>query len=113
VEDVLARAHKAWLDAPGKNGRPHKDHAMRRMLPEYSFPVPGYPPGWLTKYRERWDLLTTLATPPATPSSSPPAAARATSPKPGPAAAAPKGPARASRTVKKTAANRAPTLPQP
>lgn len=57
VADVLRRAHAAWLATPGRDGRPHKDHDMRRILPMYGFAVPGYRPGWLDEYYERWDLL--------------------------------------------------------
>jgi hypothetical protein len=57
VAEVLAIAHRAWLATPGRGGRPHRDHTMRRILPSYSFEVDGYPPGWLDRYRDRWDLL--------------------------------------------------------
>ena len=57
VADVLNTAHQAWLDEPGRGGKPHRDHDMRRLLPAYARDVPGYPPGWLEPYRERWDLL--------------------------------------------------------
>ena len=42
VAQVLARAHQAWLAAPGIAGRTHRDHPMRRILPEYAQAVPGY-----------------------------------------------------------------------
>ena len=57
VSDVLQASHAAWLATPGRAGRPHRDNPMRMILMDYRFPVPGYPPGWLDKYRERWDLL--------------------------------------------------------
>ena len=58
VADVLAKSHGAWLATPGRGGRSHRDTKMRRVIPAYGFPVPGYEPGWLDGYRERWDLLT-------------------------------------------------------
>lgn len=59
VAEVLSRAHAAWLATPGRGGRAHEDHDMRRVLPTYGFDVPGYPSGWLNQYLERWDLLET------------------------------------------------------
>lgn len=54
--DVVARAvaasYVAWRALPG-----HNDHDMRTLEPAYAFQVPGFPPGWLEPYRERWDLL--------------------------------------------------------
>jgi hypothetical protein len=57
VADVLRKAHAEWLATPGLNGRAHRDHEMRRLLPAYSFEVPGYPNGWLEGYRENWTSL--------------------------------------------------------
>ena len=57
VAEVLRIAHQAWLSTPGRGGRAHRDHKMRRILPSYSFEVAGYPPGWLDQYRDCWDLL--------------------------------------------------------
>ena len=57
VADVLALSHQEWLAAPGKGGRAHRDHPMRRLIPEYSFAVPGYGGRWLDNYRDRWDML--------------------------------------------------------
>jgi hypothetical protein len=58
VADVLRRSHQAWLDTPGRHGQPHRDNPMRRVLPAFVEEVPGYPPGWLEKYREQWSVLT-------------------------------------------------------
>lgn len=57
VADVIKKAHKTWLATPGKGGRAHRPHSMRRLRPTYPFAVRGYPPGWLDQYKERWDLL--------------------------------------------------------
>lgn len=57
VAKAIAEAHFVWLNTPGKGGRPHKDNDMRRVLPDYKFPVPSAPAGWLDQYRDKWELL--------------------------------------------------------
>lgn len=57
VAEVLKRSHAAWLATPGRSGRKRNDNEMRRVLPAYPHAVPGFPPGWLEEYRERWELL--------------------------------------------------------
>jgi hypothetical protein len=61
VANVVAGSHLAWLGAPGKAGRVHKNHDMRRLRPEYPFELAGFTGRWLDAYRERWDLLTVPA----------------------------------------------------
>lgn len=59
VADVMRRSHATWLAKPGKGGKPHKDHDMRRFLPDYDkmgLEI-GCGPGWLDQYRENWALL--------------------------------------------------------
>lgn len=57
VADVLTTSHKAWLSQPGKSGRPHKDHDMRRLLPDYSQLGISRVLGWLDPYRDAWSLI--------------------------------------------------------
>lgn len=58
VARALSECHQAWLAQPGKKGQPHKDNDMRRFLPGYDhLPVDSYRNGWLSPYREAWDLL--------------------------------------------------------
>lgn len=58
VARTLSECHQAWLAQPGKKGQPHKDNDMRRFLPGYDhLPVDSYRTGWLSPYREAWDLL--------------------------------------------------------
>ena len=57
VASVLASSHKAWLTAPGKSGRDHKDHDMRRFLPDYPLLSDGFRSGWLNEYSEAWELI--------------------------------------------------------
>jgi len=50
----VTKAHKAWLNAPGKNGRPHADSKVRTVtLP----PKKGFCAWSIEKYRNRWDLI--------------------------------------------------------
>jgi hypothetical protein len=64
VSQVLTLTHRAWLVAPGKNGRAHRDHEMRRLLPDYSrYGAMGYAAGWMDLYREAWELIGTQAEP--------------------------------------------------
>jgi len=61
VATAIAAAHQKWLATPGKKGRPHKDHPMRRLLPDYAktLHAADYPDGagWLDRYRDAWQLL--------------------------------------------------------
>lgn len=61
VADALVASHRQWLAMPGKNGQPHRDGPMRRLLPDYSRVYRGvecpYPKGWLESYRDAWHLL--------------------------------------------------------
>lgn len=50
----VAAYHQQWLNAPGKNNRPHNDNTVRAVAvaegaPKYFWPV--------LEYRERWDLI--------------------------------------------------------
>ncbi|TXM57563.1 hypothetical protein FV229_25590 [Methylobacterium sp. WL120] len=58
VAQVLTASHQAWLAAPGKDGRAHKDHDMRRLLPSYPYLTdPAFATGWLDPFRDRWDMV--------------------------------------------------------
>jgi hypothetical protein len=60
VADVLTLAHRKWLGTPGKKGQPHKDNKVRRLLPDYAktwMTDNPYPTGWLTPYRDAWNVL--------------------------------------------------------
>ncbi len=61
VADVLYTAHRKWLGNPGKNGKPHQDGEMRRLVPDYTRTFGTvdnpYPKGWLDQYRDAWHLL--------------------------------------------------------
>ena len=53
VATALKEDHKLWLERPGKGGRPHRDHSMRRLRPAmYSMPE-----GWMEDYLENWSQL--------------------------------------------------------
>jgi hypothetical protein len=61
VAEVLFATHRKWLANPGKKGQPHKDGAMRRLLPDYTniygLTDNPYPAGWLDHYRDAWHVL--------------------------------------------------------
>lgn len=57
VAEVVRQEHEMWLATPGAKGQQHRDHDMRRLLPNYRYSVPAAPPGWLEEYRDRWDLV--------------------------------------------------------
>lgn len=58
VADTLALTHRTWLAQPGRGGRPHRDHGMRRLLPSYShLGLTTHEPGWLGQYKGAWELL--------------------------------------------------------
>lgn len=46
IAKLLSKSHQVWLNTPGKHGRLHKEHDMRRVRPDYPFQVDGHPPGW-------------------------------------------------------------------
>lgn|SRR5574337_834242 len=50
----VTKFHKRWLQAPGKDGQPHKDSAVRAV----NVPPTTYPHLWVIEpYREQWDLI--------------------------------------------------------
>jgi hypothetical protein len=53
----VSKAHKMWLDAPAKNGEPHKDNDVRTVhLPPYKSVS-----GWqIDEYKNRWDIIEDL-----------------------------------------------------
>ena len=64
VATVLKKSHQLWLDTPGKDGKPHNDTEMRRLLPDYNFRRQEQPKdddifsaGWMEQYKENWDVL--------------------------------------------------------
>jgi len=57
VADHVSRCHATWLSIPGRQGQPHQDTQMRRLVPNLNFEVEGFGHGWIDPYRERWDSL--------------------------------------------------------
>lgn len=58
VATALTKSYQAWLAKPGKAGKPHKDHEMRRLRPDYSdLGLSDYGPAWLSPYEEAWGLI--------------------------------------------------------
>ena len=65
VAAVVAASYATWFAAPGKGGRPHKDHGLRRLLPDYGKLTPeGYEAGWMNSYFEKWSLIIDAASQP-------------------------------------------------
>jgi len=59
VAELLSLTHSIFLTTLGRKGQPHIDNPVRSIRPRFPFDVPGYPPGWLDQYRDRWEYLTT------------------------------------------------------
>ena len=50
----VRKAHKRWLETPGKQGQTHQDSAVRTV----HLPPRTSPSGWdISKYKNRWDLI--------------------------------------------------------
>jgi len=59
VAEVLTRSYQSWLAKLGKKGQPHKEHDLRRLLPDYSrvgLNI-GYDSGWLDRYQDARDTI--------------------------------------------------------
>lgn len=57
VASAVSQSHRAWLTTPGRGGRPHRDHDLRRIQPMFDNDLPEFPSGWMEQYREAWHLL--------------------------------------------------------
>lgn len=58
VAKALFVRYRAWLNKPGKGGKAHKAHDMRRFRKSYSdLDLPGYGDGWLDLYADAWELI--------------------------------------------------------
>ena len=67
VAGCIRECHQVWLDTPGRGGKPHKEHNMRMLFPDYSHIKPitdqgkaiitKYQEGWLDQYRENWGII--------------------------------------------------------
>jgi hypothetical protein len=59
VGDVVAKQHTAWHATPRRRGEGQKHQTELRAVRNVwrRMEVPGYPDGWLERYREAWHLL--------------------------------------------------------
>lgn len=67
VADSIRSCHQVWLATPDRNGQPHKDSDVRRLVPDNSHIKPitakgravidQHRSGWLNQYRENWRVL--------------------------------------------------------
>ena len=54
LAENISAAHQNWLKTPGKDGRPHKDNAIRTV----KIPPKTTALGWsILEYENRWDLI--------------------------------------------------------
>ena len=63
VATVVRQSHATWLDQPGKNGQPHKDSSVRRLLPDHTRLMGERCPfalGGMDEYLENWAQIKDL-----------------------------------------------------
>ncbi|MEM5425842.1 hypothetical protein [Paraburkholderia ferrariae] len=54
MSEHVARYHRGWLDAPGKNGQPHRDNTVRAV----TIPPRTRTHHWSVEgYEDRWELI--------------------------------------------------------
>ena len=54
MAEHVRKAHKLWMETPGKNGQAHRDSAVRTV----PLPPPQSFSGWdISPYKDRWDLI--------------------------------------------------------
>ena len=62
MADALNASYQAWLAKPGRGGKAHVDHEMRRFRRDYSdLDLPNYGAGWLNQYENAWDCIAAKA----------------------------------------------------
>ena len=63
VANVVQLSHATWLSRTGKNGQPHKDSSVRRLLPDHTKLMGENCPfssGWMDEYLENWEQIRRL-----------------------------------------------------
>lgn len=58
VAKVVKDSHATWLNTPGAKGQKHNDSKMRFVKNAYKLKIKSAPDGWMDKYLEAWDLIT-------------------------------------------------------
>ena len=58
VAKVVKDSHETWLNTPGAKGQKHNDSKMRFIKNTYKLKIKSAPDGWMDKYLEAWDLIT-------------------------------------------------------
>ena len=58
VAKVVKESHETWLKTPGAKGQKHNDSKMRFIKNTYKLKIKSAPDGWMDKYLEAWDLIT-------------------------------------------------------
>ena len=59
VAQVVKDSHATWLRTPGAKGQKHNDTDMRRIKNDYKMDLKSAQKGWMDKYLEAWNLITT------------------------------------------------------
>jgi hypothetical protein len=59
VAKVVKDSHDTWLKTPGAKAQKHNDSKMRFIKNAYKLKIKSAPDGWMDKYLEAWDLITT------------------------------------------------------
>lgn len=58
VAKVLTEADKAHMKKPMADGSKRTNHSRRMLKPSFIVDIPSAPDGWMNKYLEAWDLIT-------------------------------------------------------
>ena len=58
VAKVVRESHATWLRTLGAKGQKHNDSKMRKIRNKYSMSVKFAPNGWMDKYLENWEQIT-------------------------------------------------------
>jgi hypothetical protein len=55
---AIKEGYVAWKNQPGKNGKPHAEHRLRRFRPDYEdLGLTQYRRGWIDQYRDGWERI--------------------------------------------------------
>jgi hypothetical protein len=58
VAKIVKDSHETWLHTPGAKGQQHNDTKMRFIKNKYGVKVKSAPTGWMDKYLEAWEQIT-------------------------------------------------------
>ena len=58
VAKVLTEADESYMKKPMQDGSERTTHSRRMLKPSFIVDIPSAPDGWMNKYLEAWDLIT-------------------------------------------------------